>query len=171
MISHLPLVMEKRGETIKLIGHLAKGNPHWKVMEQAPIEVIFQGAQGYITPTWYAENDVPTWNYSVVHMQGKAKLLPAYGETVSAVKKLSEHMEKDLPNPWEFWIPDDLADPNLLTSAIIGFEIEVQQVSAKFKLSQNRKPADYAGVIQGLESTGKEQHRTLRDLMLRHRRE
>jgi transcriptional regulator len=170
-ISHLPLVLEKQGETIQLVGHLAKGNPHWRVMEQAPIQVIFQGAHGYITPTWYADHDVPTWNYSVVHMQGKVKLLPAYEDTVQALKVLSDHMEKDLPRPWEFGIPDDLADPKILTSAIIGFEIEVTQVSAKFKLSQNRKPADYAGVIRGLETTGKEHHRTLRDLMLRHRRE
>jgi transcriptional regulator len=170
-ISHLPLVMERRGEKIKLTGHLAKGNPHWRAMEQSPIQVIFQGAHGYITPTWYADHDVPTWNYSVVHMQGSVKLLESYEETVQALKSLSEQMEKGLPKPWEFGIPDDLADPKILTSAIIGFEIEVHQVSAKFKLSQNRKPADYAGVLQGLESTGKEQHQALRDLMLRHRRE
>ncbi len=170
MISHLPLVATKTDQSVKLIGHFAKANPHWKMIESLPAKVIFQGVQGYITPSWYADHDVPTWNYSVVHMQGSAKLLTSYEETVSALKILSQHMESGRANPWEFGLPDDLADPKVLLSAIVAFEIDVTKIEAKFKLSQNRKQADFDGVIKGLESEGGERQNELRDLMLRHRK-
>jgi len=169
-ISLLPLVLKADPEGIRLYGHLAKGNPHWKLLEQSPTQIIFQGSQGYITPTWYAENDVPTWNYSVVHMEGQTKLRSSYDETISALQILSDHMEKSRPKPWKFHIPDDLVGGQL-TSAIVAFEIQVQQVAAKFKLSQNRKAADFTGVIKGLETEGGDRNLELRDLMLRHRKE
>lgn len=132
-ISHIPLVAEKTNDQFKLIGHFAKANPHWKLIE-GPTTVIFHGPNSYITPRWYAENDVPTWNYAVVHFQGTGHLLSDYDSTVACLRKLTAHTEAKSKTLWEFWIPDDLSNPQDLTSAIIGFEIEVQDIKAKFKL-------------------------------------
>lgn len=148
-ISHIPLVVEKNGAQLKLIGHFAKANPHWKLIED-PVTAIFHGPNSYITPRWYSENDVPTWNYVVVHMSGVGRLLPDFGSIVGCLKKLTDHIEANSKNPWEFWLPADLANPQDLASAIIGFEVDVQDIQAKFKLSQNRSVADRAGVIPGL---------------------
>lgn len=150
-INHIPLVLEKTGDQLKLVGHFAKANPHWKLLD-GPVTAIFHGPNSYITPRWYAENDVPTWNYAVVHFQGTGRLLDDYDSTVDCLRKLTAHTEAKSNTPWEFWIPDDLASPQDLTSAIIGFEIEVQDIKAKFKLSQNRSVADREGVVRGLKS-------------------
>jgi transcriptional regulator len=140
-ISHLPLFLE---EEDRLLGHLAYANPHRKNMEGECI-AVFQGPQGYVSPLWYEECDVPTWNYVVAHAYGKARLLPE-SRTIEVVEKLSKKMEGK--GGWEFRIPDDLKDS--LHRAIRAFEIRVERIELKGKLSQNRSAADRAGVIRGL---------------------
>ena len=39
---------------------------------------------------------------------------------------------------------------------IVAFRIEVRRVIAKAKLSQNREPADFAGVVESLEARGRD---------------
>jgi len=147
-ISHLPLLLEAKGDGHCLLGHLARMNPQSRVMDGQDCTVIFHGPQAYISPLWYKECDVPTWNYLVVHFQGQARLLPEE-EAVSALRKLAERMESD--DGWRFAVPDDLK--NTLHQQIAAFEIVVKSCQVKFKLSQNRKK-DQAGVIVGLEARG-----------------
>lgn len=148
-ISHIPLVAEKNGDKLTLIGHFAKANPHWQLIEGSAT-AIFHGPNSYITPRWYSKNDVPTWNYAVVHLSGTGRLLQDYEATVSCLKKLTAHTESQSKTRWEFWLPDDLAKPHDLMSAIVGFEVVVDDIKAKLKLSQNRSLADRSGVIEGL---------------------
>jgi transcriptional regulator len=77
-VSHLPLTPKKADDSIELIGHLARANPQWRFFAQSTVTVVFQGAHTYITPKWYAENDVPTWNYSTVHIKGQVELIESY---------------------------------------------------------------------------------------------
>jgi transcriptional regulator len=142
-ISHLPLLLERED---RLLGHLAYANPHRQSMEGECV-AIFQGPQGYISPLWYEECDVPTWNYVVAHAYGKARLLPE-SRTIEVVEKLSKKMEG--AGGWEFRIPDDLKDS--LHQAIRAFEIRVERTELKGKLSQNRSAADREGVIRGLRA-------------------
>lgn len=148
-ISHLPMLLEEREGAAFLIGHLARANPQSKILGGAECTLIFHGPQAYISPLWYGECDVPTWNYVAVHIRGRAKVLEEAG-TEAALRRLSDHMEgKD---GWEFRIPDDLT--HSLHRAILGFEISVEKVEAKFKLSQNRTESDRKGVREGLRKKG-----------------
>lgn len=74
-ISHVPLVIQCVEQDLFLIGHFAKKNPHTKVLNLSKATVIFHGAHSYITPLWYAENDIPTWNYSAFHAIGDVELI------------------------------------------------------------------------------------------------
>jgi transcriptional regulator len=161
-VSHIPLILEGEGSQLKLVGHLAKANPHWKWIEQ-PLTAIFHGPNAYVTPRWYAKDDVPSWNYAVVHMTGVGRLLSGEDEIISCLKKLTAVTESKAAIPWEFWIPDDLA--SRLPAAIIGFEIEVQSMQAKFKLSQKASREDRAGIVQGLRAEGDERSEKIADLM------
>lgn len=150
-ISHLPLMLEKRGESDFLIGHLARANSHWRALEKSKTVAVFHGPQAYISPVWYEECDVPTWNYLVVHLGGQARLLGEQ-EAVPALRKLSKKMEGE--DGWKFQVPSDLQDT--LHQAIVAFEIPVESCQVKFKLNQNRSLADHAGVVQGLKRRGSE---------------
>ena len=75
--SHAPLMLDPDPAPYgTLIGHLAKANPHARAADPSvQTLVIFQGPDGYITPSYYAAKKehgkvVPTWNYTAIHAYG-----------------------------------------------------------------------------------------------------
>lgn len=165
-ISHLPLTPEIIDGKIQLIGHLARANPHHKLMLGTQVTAIFHGPHSYITPMWYSKNDVPTWNYSAVHVIGQVELIEETNGVIECLKKLSSHVERHYSSGWDFFIPDDLVG-NSLSKAIVGFKINVTEIEFKKKLSQNRSPNDRAGVLKGLESRGDENSQLVLNEMLK----
>lgn len=160
-ISHLPLVAVNEGNQIYLYGHLASANPHGKYLDNQNISVIFNGAHTYITPKWYTINDVPTWNYSVLHLNGRVQAISDDTEIVECLKLLTDHSEALYPSGWNFFIPDDLKSTDL-SKYIIGFKIEVQNMSFKQKLSQNRTTGDRDNIIEGLKCRTDENSKNVR---------
>ena len=156
-ISHVPLLLEQRGESWVLIGHLARANDHWKALGEGTTTAIFHGPQAYITPTWYEQCDVPTWNYVVAHLSGPVRLLEAEKDSVAALELLSTRMEGE--TGWKFGIPADLAASGVLMKSIIGFEVLVEARVGKFKLSQNKSSTDYGRVMKGLAERDCQQSR------------
>lgn len=167
VVSHLPLTPKWVGERVQLIGHLARANPMAKVLGQSPVTVIFQGAHTYITPMWYLEDDVPTWNYSAIQVDGDVQLIEDYEGILGCLKELNEHVERLWPSGWQFFVPDDLAGADVLPKAIVGFRILTNAIQFKRKLSQNRSMEDRAGVLRGLETRSDEQSRKVLADMVR----
>jgi transcriptional regulator len=161
-VSHLPLVMDHYAGGVSLLGHLARANPHWKLLNGSEVTAIFHGPNAYITPKWYAENDVPTWNYAVVHIKGRVELIDEKEGIIDCLKKLTAHAEAGSKAPWEFWIPEERAN---LSQMIVGFRIVVDEMNAKFKMSQNRSDEDRKGAIEGLKDRGDETSREVARLM------
>jgi transcriptional regulator len=152
--SHIPFICEKGADgRIRLQGHVARANEHWKALEQAShVLAIFQGPHAYVSPAWYEQQpSVPTWNYAVVHAHGKARLTDE-AELHDLLIRLSNTYEAGRPKPWR---AADLpaAYVSSMLAHIVGFEIEVERLEGKFKLSQNR-PAETARVIDALERDG-----------------
>ena len=52
-----------------------------------------------------------------------------------------------------------------MMKAIVGFEIEITRVEAKFKLSQNRQPGDIAGAAAALSQSENQTDRAMAALM------
>jgi len=152
-VSHIPFLPEREGGKVRLLGHVARGNPQWEALEGADhVLAIFNGPHAYVSPGWYQNHPaVPTWNYAVVHAHGKARLMDE-AELHDLVVRLSNTYEAGRTKPWKATeLPADFVG-NLL-KAIVGFEIEVERLEGKFKLSQNR-PAEIARVIGALEAEG-----------------
>jgi transcriptional regulator len=149
--THLPLAVEERDDgSVFLMGHVARANPHWKDLESGTMAlVIFHGPHAYVSPTWYEVHpSVPTWNYAAVHAYGKARLLDA-DATRQLLKTLSDQYESGLEKPWRM---EDLTNDYVkkMLAAIVGFEIAIDRIEGKFKLSQNRPAADRLGVVNAL---------------------
>jgi transcriptional regulator len=151
-VSHIPFLPERGdGGRIRLLGHVARGNDQWTALEGAQhLVAIFQGPHAYVSPTWYANHpSVPTWNYAVVHAHGKARLMDE-AELHDLLMRLSATYEAGNAKPWRMSeLPADYVATML--NAIVGFEIEVERLEGKFKLSQNR-PAEAPRVIAALEA-------------------
>lgn len=149
-ISHIPLTPKYENNKIVLIGHLASANSHWKYLESYPTTAIFNGPHTYISPLWYKQNDVPTWNYSIVHAKGSIEIINTHNGLLNCLMDLSAHLEKHWPSGWDFYVPDDLK--NHLEKSIVGFKINVNEINFKKKMSQNRSDEDRIGIFKGLNS-------------------
>jgi transcriptional regulator len=163
-VSHVPLLVELDGDKVVLRGHVARANTHWESLEGArDVTAIFHGPHAYVSPTWYATHPaVPTWNYAVVHAHGKARLTEE-AALHEIVTELSAHYEAGNKPPWKL-SEQPAAYVSSMLGMIVGFEIEVERLEGKFKLSQNR-PADAPAVIERLEASGE---RELAVLMRQH---
>ncbi len=147
--THLPLQLVKEEDTYYITGHMAYGNPQWRTFDTCEdVLVMFQGPHAYISSSWYEQENVPTWNYQAVHVNGTATIL-----NEEALKhdltKLLEKYEKHRENP-VLW---DKLSPSFLEKeikGIVGFKIKVQEIQAAYKLSQNRNEMDYQNIIDEL---------------------
>ena len=149
-----------------LRAHVARANPVWReAAAGSPVLVVFQGEEGYVSPSWYAAKRehgkvVPTWNYVMVQARGPLRIVDDAGWLRSLVQGLTQRHEARLPAPWA--VDDAPADfVATMVRAIVGLEIELTALTGKWKLSQNRSAADRAGVVAGLEAAGGEPARAL----------
>ena len=150
--THIPLELSvnKEGKTI-LEGHISKENPQWKgFVENDQILAIFSGPHSYISPSWYDHENVPTWNYIAVHVYGKIKIIEG-AAVIESLKKLVDKYEQNSKNPVRI---EDLSEQTMMQSrGIIAFEIEIEEIQAQQKMSQNRDNKNYQNIISELEKT------------------
>jgi transcriptional regulator len=153
-VSHIPLMPQRDASgAIRLLGHMARANPQWDALASAThVLAIFQGPHAYVSPSWYANHPaVPTWNYSVVHASGPVRALDD-AQLHHLLESLSTTYEGDRPSAWRMGEqPEDFLVK--MKRAIAGFEMQVESLEGKFKLSQNR-PADFERVVAALEAQG-----------------
>ena len=165
-VSHVPLLPERAPDgALRLLGHVARANPHWRSLEEArEVLAIFHGPHAYVSPTWYEHHpSVPTWNYAVVHAHGRARLIDREG-LAALVERLAATYESGRPSPWRVQdAPREFIEKML--GAIVGFAIEVERLEGKFKLSQNRPGDDAKRAANALEAEGED---TLAALMRSH---
>src|SRR5687767_8139088 len=148
--THLPLLLEKNepGEDV-LVGHISKGNEQKNSFENdGKVLCIFPGPHAYISPRWYTEMNVPTWNYISVHVYGQIKIME--GDVLKrALSRLVDYFEQHFPQPVKMEeIPEKTFNDDF--RGIIGFEISVGEIQAVTKLSQNRDATSYHNVIDEL---------------------
>jgi len=156
----LPLMLDPSdGPHGSLIGHIARANPQWRTTDTAHEALaIFSGPDSYITPSYYETKRltgkvVPTWNYVTVHARGRISFFQEPEALLDLVRRLTDRHEGERPAPWAVSdAPADFIQSQL--RAIVGLRLEITQLTGKWKMSQNRSPADRAGVVAGLRADG-----------------
>ncbi|WP_441292455.1 FMN-binding negative transcriptional regulator [Sorangium sp. KYC3313] len=171
MIAHLPFLLERdSGPHGTLLAHVARANPIRRALDgSTPVLAVFRGPHGYISPGWYASrDDVPTWNYAVVHAHGAPRAIEDHDALLALLARLSDVNERGQPEPWSV---AELSPEkrSALLPAIVGFSMEITRIEAKLKLSQNRRPEDGDGAIAGLRARGTPDDRALAEVMERAR--
>lgn len=146
-ITHLPLLLDAAAG--ELVGHVARANPHWQALDRGASSAVFHGPHAFISRHWYREpaENVPTWNYAAVHVHGTARLLD---ETASraALLRLEARFEPPGAPPVR---EERLA---ALLGGIVAFALRIAAMDVKLKLSQNKPPAERAGLLAGLRTVG-----------------
>jgi transcriptional regulator len=160
--NHLPFDLDVAKNPAGILrAHIARENPlAAQIKDGMDVLVIFKGAQGYISPSWYPNKHithrfVPTWNYEVVHAYGRMQLMDDERFTRGLLARLTRMHETGQKKPWKMGdAPADYLDHML--KAIVGLEIQITKMDCVRKLSQNREQVDFDGAIKGLRESGQD---------------
>ncbi len=156
LMNHVPFILDAaRGPFGTLMCHVSRANPVWRSFSGTVESVVaFQGAEAYISPSWYASKAlhgkvVPTWNYAVVQARGIPALVDESGLLEHLTRLTGEH-EGRRPTPWQVTeAPAEFI--RHMSQQIVGLEIPISRIVGKWKVSQNRSPQDRRGVVAGLQ--------------------
>ena len=158
----LPLVYDPpdsrpgTGSRGSLLGHVARNNRQWREPAIGEVLVIARGPNAYVSPSWYATKRehgrvVPTWNYITAHFHGRLLIHDDAAWVEANVRRLTAAHEAARATPWAVDdAPRGYIEGQL--RAIVGIEVLVDRIEAKFKLSQNRSAEDVDGVIDAFEA-------------------
>jgi len=153
IVTHAPLLLDDGGERWRLLGHVARANPHWEAWRDGgPVLAIFHGADAYISPSLYGvKKAVPTWNYVVVHARGRITVTHDSEGKERVLKALIDTHDPAYHAQW------NELDPTYregMKQGIVAFSIAVEHLDAKFKLSQNRPHEDRVRVREAMQAGG-----------------
>lgn len=150
--THIPVDVTERNGNVYVTGHIAAANPQKHTLrDNQEVLLVFQGPQAYISSSWYAVEEVPTWDYLAVHAYGTVRVL-----TLAELKTVLESMliryesHRENGRLWATFHPALLERE---MRAIVGFEVEVTEVQAAAKMSQNRTDEDYRAIVTALEKS------------------
>jgi transcriptional regulator len=170
--THLPLeLFEDENGNRFLNGHVARANKQWRTFEtNDEVLAIFAGPHTYVSARWYDHLNVPTWNYMVAHVYGEPRLVTDHDELYAMLKQLVDKYEAGAvtENPYKLEnLPKDFVEKEM--KGIVGFQIKINRVEAKFKLSQNRRQPDYDNVIAELQKGGEANANAIAEAMAQNR--
>ena len=155
-VAHVPMLWtgaKEHGGAVQF--HLARGNALTRHLDGMTVLVVINGPDGYVSPRWYADPEqVPTWNYVALELEGRVRKLDAAG-LLAQITALSDKHEARVAagKPWTMdKLPE--AKSRALQSAIVGFELEVVAWRETMKLSQNKSAEERERVASGLEGAG-----------------
>ena len=136
--------------------HVARGNGIVRQLDGATALFTVLGPDGYISPDWYGlgPDQVPTWNYVAVELEGTIRKME-HDALVAQIDQLSAEQEAKLDKaPWTRAKMDArLFDK--MTSAIVGFRLEIAAWRGTIKLGQNKPEAARLAAANGAEAASR----------------
>ncbi|GGE37659.1 transcriptional regulator [Psychroflexus planctonicus] len=130
--SYLPFIWDANGF---LIGHLDANNPQVALLKDGKkVSLIFNGPEAYISPAHFITNELPTYNYCKVEINGIIRPI-ADEDLKQAIIKLTSHLEGKQA---AYQLTENEKRLHSLINYIYGFKIEIEQLQGRFKMSQDK---------------------------------
>lgn len=153
VVTQLPFTLDtSRGSLGVLFGHLDSANPHTELLDGRRVLVLFHGPNGYISPHVYQSPQLPTWNSITVEVRGRARILRDKDAVVEGLVGIAAAAD---PSPGGFRLTHEAAGDERLFPFLFGFEIDIEEMKGRFKLSQDRDDTDRwlaaRALAQGME--------------------
>lgn len=131
----LPFLIEQDKDDLYLVSHCAKANIHGDHLIGQTHMIIFQEPHAFITNADYIRPTVPTWNYAAVHAYGEAQMIEDNQDVLNLMMDTMRKFDQQALESWPE-IPEH-RKKSLLTG-ITCFKIKINDLQAKYKLSQNK---------------------------------
>jgi transcriptional regulator len=155
LAAHIPFVLHRHeGAHGTLVAHVARADPLARHLTAAPEALaIFSGHRAYVSPRWYPDGGLPTYNFLAVHASGRPRPLEDRDAVLAHLAELVAVHE--VSSSWSL-ASAPVGRVDQLLPNIFAFTIEISSIQGKRKLSQNRSPEERRGVIDGLSERGLE---------------
>lgn len=149
--SHYPVLIDESADRLTLVTHVGRPDDRLHGLGQGEVLVVFQGAHGYVSPSWYAPGSsrAPTWNFTAAHCWGTPEVLEPE-ENLEVLVRLTAHFEQHVDEP--MWLDREWAAP--VARGTVGLRIPVDRFVCKVKMSQDKDPASVQNVIDTLRRPG-----------------
>jgi transcriptional regulator len=152
LVAHAPVIVTEAGD---LRFHLARSNRVTRHLEGAAMIASIVDADHYVSPDWYgAADQVPTWNYLAVEVEGRVRALDE-AALVDQLDALSATFEAPLA-PKPPWTRTKMTPGRFeaMTLAIEGFELMASAWRGTAKLAQHKPAADRVALAEALGEIG-----------------
>ncbi len=168
--THIPMLLTTDSDEKDILtGHISKLNKQWKAFENnADVLAVFPGPHTYVSSSWYDHENVPTWNYLAVHIYGNIRIIEGE-ELKEQLSAMVRKYESVMPNPVSFEKMSESYVHNAM-KGIVGFTINISEVQAAMKLSQNRDDNNHRNIIDGLIAQGDQASLEIAGIMKRNRK-
>lgn len=150
LATHIPVLTKGTPKDFILFSHIANHNEQFNYLkDDTEALLIFQGAHGYVSSSWYKEKDISTWDYSAVHVNVKLKI-QSRAELEDSLKELVATFEKQQEDPLYYKdLPNKMLEDHL--PRITGFWCEIERIQGIAKLHQGFDKEDINSVTAHLE--------------------
>jgi transcriptional regulator len=151
-VVHAPVLVTPTG---RVQFHVSRRN---RIAAHLPGQVLISvsGREAYQSANWYvSENQVPTWHYEAVEVEGEARTLSS-DELVDLLDRLSERFENEV-QPDQAWTRSKMEPGKFeaMTRAVVGFEVDPAEVRGTRKFNQHKAGEDLAATIKGQAEAGR----------------
>jgi transcriptional regulator len=153
-VVHAPVLVTAEG-SIRF--HISRRNRIADQLADRSVLISVAGRDAYHSANWYAsENQVPTWHYEAVEIEGDARTL-VDAELVDLLDQLSDRFEREHSSeqPWT----REKMEPGkfeAMTRGIVGFEVIPAEIRGTRKFNQHKVGADLAATIEGQMAAGRQ---------------
>lgn len=147
-VTNIPWVLNRKCEKHGcLTSHISRANDHAAALlkEKSPVLAVFHGPSKYISAGWYPDRDMPpTVYYTAVHCYGRLKF-QEQGALREALEELTERSERNIQNGWR---TSEIRESEITRRlpAILGFDLVIERIEAKFKVGQDEPKQDAMAV-------------------------
>lgn len=143
-------------EPLRLIGHLARRNPHSDVIAGGgEATAVFTGPSAYVSPRWFrVKHTAATWNYQVLQVHGRLEPVTSaegmYRILEDSIARFEDtaHAAGEVER-WHMGEMDSALRERLLPN-ITAFTLHVETVEAVNRLAQDKHLQDQLGIMAGL---------------------
>jgi transcriptional regulator len=153
-VVHAPVLVTNDGN---VLFHVARRNRIAAHLSEHRVLISISGREAYHSANWYAsDNQVPTWHYEAVEVEGTARPL-SEDELVELLDKLSQRFE-GIHQPEQPWTRGKMEPGKFeaMTKAIVGFEVVPEEWRGTRKFNQHKSGEDLAATIKGQKGAGRD---------------
>lgn len=148
----VPLVRDSDGpELRRLIGHIPKaGRLAARLRDTKRALLLFQGPQGYLSPSWLSNRDwAPTWCSATAQVTADIALVPE--ATAAVLRHMVAVLEQGRADPWD--VAEMGARFDRLAERVVAIHCEVLSVRPRFRLAQDENDDVFRQLLLALHGS------------------